>query len=262
MDTYSNRCTPNEKDYESLLAFLDREPPLPKKVYGLIEFHTPNREDVPPESPACEPRCWTSEKGVFFQALGKNGTWEFGDPDIQVDGQEFALEPESIWHISRLCSIMKNPPVRTSISTLYGFLLFLRGMEETLPFRWGGYAVEALTEETLGTLVADLGMSMDDRNLYRRLSTELDDADRLRMWRRAFRECLLFTHPEMGLSYAAYMGHGNLFGFKVLLRRDWWWRGKDEGLNSFQLKRQTDEMLQPKEGPLEPVCRNDSEHGD
>ena len=260
MGTCNSILIPREEDYESFLSFLRNEPWPERKVHGIIEFHTPKLEDVPPEKPACEARCWSNEQGMFFQALGTRGTWELGDPEVKDHGEEYVLDSESIWHISRLCSIMKAPPVYTGISTLYGFLLFLRGMEETLPFRWGGYAVETLIDDTLASLVSDFGMSMDDRDLYMRLSTEFDDADHLKMWRVAFRECLLFSHPEIGLSYAAAMGNNNLFGFRTLLRRDWWWRGVDEGMNSFQLEHQTDDIFQHKMRSANPEQVNASRH--
>ena len=224
--TSNENRTVGKDDYRNLLDTLKKERVSGRAFYGLVcvcldacPDHLPNPE------PAFNCECWVSEKGFFFGLRGENGTWSAGDPIVETQGEPFTLGRESALLISRLCHILRCPPMYVGAFDIREWWLFVCGMMESLPYApFGEYAVEKIVHHAWSSFAAKQGEG-DLCKLLARLAVEDNPqrGDYLRQWRAAFREALLFVYPEVGLSYAAYMGSANLFCFEKLLEEDWLW---------------------------------------
>ena len=223
-------------DYESFIEFLRWEPDPPQSVYYLDEFSHHYPDKVPEFPPACRSKCFVSAEGSFFWAQGQKGHWSFGDGGIEDSGVRFELDRESATLISRLCHILAHPPMHAGVSSIRDLCLFVGGMREALPYKPGSdYAFETLVDDTWDTVLAITGKGSVHELLRSEAEKGKDDrCDCVRAWRSAFRENLLFIHPEIGLTYAAYMGARGLYSFTVLLEKEWFWRAEGEGENAIQ----------------------------
>ena len=209
-----------EETYHNCIAWLESNGKA-RSTYRLRPFTS--LDEIPDNPPAETYECTVGRNGFHFSINGRSSIWSIGDPSIIFSGTAFELDPESARIINSLCRIMTHPTMHAGISEIRHLMIFFRGVAAAIPEN-GGYAFQTPIDDAWHALLSQPNAS-EINKLPQLIAScpERSRQDAVRTWRAAFRDSILFKHPEIGLSYTAYMGSSNLFCFQNLINEKWLW---------------------------------------
>ena len=208
-------------DYKELIRRLDKVWPENRNGYVIRELQIDCMFGDLPSNPSYTYKCIGSGQEAFL-SVGKSGRiWHHGNKAMKDNLETFILDLDSAAIIRRLCFVFMHPGMYGGLFGLWDLVTYVRGMFGVLHADNAGDAAWVLVDETESEVLASCSEERLGKVLAERLDRELGRYESMGRWRSAFRESLLFKHPEIAVAYIAHMGSRNLYTFERLLDCDW-----------------------------------------